>query len=327
MSQHFLLSSRAKTLSLTAVFRMSEDQAEDAFRKVRWPDTDGAPVCPLCGGLDAYDCRRPNGSPRFRCRACAKDFSITSGTLFASHKMPLRAYLAAIAVFCNEVKGKSMLAMSRDLGVSYKAAFVLCHKMREAMAAEMKGRTLGGEGVEASVDGAYFGGYVKPANLKENRVDRRLSENKSGKRKVVVIIREHGGASLPAVFKSEGAATNFIRSHLKPGTIVNADEASSWDGLHARFEVKRINHSEAYSLDGACTNWAEEYFSRLRRGEMGHHHHISGPYLLRYAQEAAWREDSRCVANGEQVQRVAHLAMANKPSVDFSGYWQRHKAA
>jgi transposase-like protein len=327
MSQHFLLSSRAKTLSLAAVFRMSEEQAEDAFRKVRWPDTDGAPVCPLCGGVDAYDCRRPNGAPRFRCRACAKDFSITSGTLFASHKMPLRAYLAAIAVFCNEVKGKSMLAMSRDLGVSYKAAFVLCHKMREAMAAEMKGRTLGGEGVEASVDGAYFGGYVKPANLKENRVDRRLSENKSGKRKVVVIIREHGGASLPAVFKSESAATNFIRSHLKPGTIVNADEASSWDGLHARFEVKRINHSEAYSLDGACTNWAEEYFSRLRRGEMGHHHHISGPYLLRYAQEAAWREDSRRVANGEQVQRVAHLAMANKPSVDFSGYWQRHKAA
>ncbi|MDB5480158.1 MAG: family transposase [Caulobacteraceae bacterium] len=99
-------------------------------------------VCPLCGGVDAYDCRRPNGAPRYRCRACAKDFSITSGTLFASHKLPLRFYLAAIAIFCNEVKGKSMLAMSRDLGLSYKAAFVLCHKMREAMAAEMKGRQL-----------------------------------------------------------------------------------------------------------------------------------------------------------------------------------------
>lgn len=69
--------------------------------------------------------------------------------------------------------------------------------------------------------------------------------------------------------------------------MVNADEASSWDGLRAKFEVKRINHSEEYSLDGACTIWVEEYFSRLRRAEMGHHHHISGPYLLRYAQEAA----------------------------------------
>jgi hypothetical protein len=144
---------------------------------------------------------------------------------------------------------------------------------------------------------------------------------------VVVIIREHNGASLPAVFKTEAAAVGFIRSHVKPGTVVNADEANSWDALHGRFEMKRINHGEAYSLDGACTNWAEEYFSRLRRAEAGHHHHISGPYLLRYAQEAAWRQDSRRVANGEQVTRVAQLAMANKPSVDFSGYWQRHKAA
>ena len=132
--------------------------------------------------------------------------------------------------------------------------------------------------------------------------------------------------SLPAVFQSEAAATGFIRAHVKPGTVVNADEASSWDSLHAKFEMKRINHQEAYSLDGACTNWAEEYFSRLRRGEIGHHHHISGPYLIRFAQEAAFREDARRVANGEQVTRVAELAMANKPSVDFCGYWQRHKA-
>ncbi len=327
MSQHFLLSSRAKTLNLASVFRMSDEAAEKAFRLVRWPDTDGEPVCPACGGVDAYDCRRPNGAPRFRCRACAKDFSVTSGTLFASHKLPLRMYLAAIAIFCNEVKGKSMLAMSRDLGLSYKSAFVLCHKMREAMAAEMKGRVLGGAGIEASVDGGYFGGYVKPANLRENRVDRRMATNQNGKRKCVVIIREHVGESLPAVFNSEAAATKFIASHLKPGTVVNADEASSWDGLHAKFEMKRINHSEAYSLDGACSNWAESYFARLRRGEIGHHHHVAGPYLLRFAQEAAWREDSRKVANGEQTTRVAQLAMTNKPSVDFAGYWQRHKAA
>ena len=91
-----------------------------------------------------------------------------------------------------------------------------------------------------------------------------------------------------------------------------------------RYEVKRINHQEVYSLNRASTNWAESYFSRLRRGEMGHHHHIAGPYLLRYAQEAGWREDNRRVANGEQVNRVAKLALDRKPSVDFSGYWQRH---
>ena len=88
--------------------------------------------------------------------------------------------------------------------------------------------------------------------------------------------------------------------------------------------MKRIDHQKAYSLDRACSNWAESYFARLRRGEAGHHHHIAGPYLLRYAQEAAWREDNRRVANGEQVRRVAGLAMGKKESPDFTGYWQRH---
>lgn len=220
-----------------------------------------------------------------------------------------------------------MLALSRYLGPSYKAAFVLAHKLREAMAVELKGRQLGGDDTQVSVDGAYFRGYIKPSNLKENRRDLRKAENQNGKRRVVVIIRQHGGDGLPAVFQSEAAAVGFIRAHGKPGTVVNADEASGWDSLHARFEMKRINHGEAYSLDGACTNWAEEYSSRLRRDEIGHHHHISGPCLIRYAQEAAWREDARRVGNGEQVGRVAELAITSKPSVDFCGYWQRHTAA
>jgi transposase-like protein len=74
---------------------------------------------------------------RWQCKACQKEFSLTSGTLFASRKMPLRAYLLAIAIFCNKVKGKSMLAMSRHLGTSYKTNFVLAHKMREAIASEV----------------------------------------------------------------------------------------------------------------------------------------------------------------------------------------------
>jgi hypothetical protein len=238
--------------------------------------------------------------------------------------MPLRSYLAAIAIFCNEVKGKSALAMSRDLGLAYKSAFVLVHKLREAMAEEMKGRTVGGVGKIAEVDGGYFGGYIKPANIREQRIDRRLYRNQNGKRKCVVIVRERDGNSVPAVFGTEGAALSWIKSRIQPGTLVNADEAPSWNDLHGKYEMKRINHQEAYSRDGACTNMAEEYFSRLRRAEIGHHHHIAGAYLLRYAQEASWREDNRRVSNGEQVQRVAGHAMKAKPSVDFSGYWQRH---
>ena len=304
---------------------MKDDQAEMAFRKVRWADTDGAPVCPHCGGVDAYDCRRLKGAPRFRCRACVQGFHDHVG-----HAVRLpQAAAAQLSRGHRDLlqRGQGQVgagALARSWR-SYKTAFVLLHKLREAMAAEMKGRTVGGEGKVAEVDGGYFGGYVKPANIGENRRDRRLVKNQNGKRKVVVIVRERDGNSLPAVFRSESQALNFIRSRVAKGTDVNADEAGSWEGLHDRFEVKRINHQEAYSADGACTNWAEEFFSRMRRAEIGHHHHIAGAYLLRYAQEASWREDNRREANGEQVAPCRSGDDA-KPSVDFSGYWQRHVA-
>src|SRR5271169_2821274 len=153
MSIHFLQSKAAKTLTLAHVFRMTETEAETAFRKIRWHETEGEAVCPHCGGLDAYSARRPSGLLRFRCKQCGKDFTITSGTLFAAHKAPLRSYLAAIAVFMNEVKGKNALALSRDLGMSHKACWVMLHKLREAMAVEFKGRKIGGEGKIAEVDG------------------------------------------------------------------------------------------------------------------------------------------------------------------------------
>ncbi|MGH8500110.1 MAG: IS1595 family transposase, partial [Methylococcales bacterium] len=282
---------------------MSDREAETAFRNIRWADTNGEAVCGHCGGLDAYEARRSNGTLRFRCKACGKDFTLTSGTMFASHKLPLQTYLAAIAIFCNEVKGKSALALSRDLSVSYKCAFVLAHKLRESMFEEIKGRMIGGEGTEAEIDGGYFGGYNKPANIRADRKDRRFSQNQTGKRKCVVIVRERGGNSLPAVFRTEGQALSFIKSRVAKGTVINADESNAWNDLHTRFEMKRINHEEAYSFGGACTNLAEGFFSRMRRAEIGHHHHISGAYLLRYAQEASWREDNRRLANGDQVKR------------------------
>jgi hypothetical protein len=232
--------------------------------------------------------------------------------------------LFAIAIFCNEVKGKSMLALSRDLGTHYMTAFVLAHKIREAMASEMRGVNIGGAGRKAEIDGGYFGGYVKPANRVENRRDRRLRQYQSGKRKVVVVIRERDGKTLPGVFASEVAALNSIRARIARGTEVYADEAGAWNALHGRFTMHRINHQEAYSLgDGIHSNNAESFFSRMRRAEIGHHHHLAGPYLIRFAQEASWREDHRKEPNGAQVDRVVALAMRSKPSVDFCGYWQR----
>ena len=172
MAQHFLLSAAARSLSAAKIMRMSDRGVENVFRRLRWPDTDGRPVCPGCDCTICYACPRSAAHPRWRCKACGGDFSITSGTLFAWHKLPLRTYLLAVAAFCNEVKGKSMLAFARELDVQYKTAFVLAHKLREAMASSMKALRLGGEGRVAEIDGAYFGGHVRPENMAADRIDR-----------------------------------------------------------------------------------------------------------------------------------------------------------
>lgn len=319
--QHFLLSAAARSISLRSVMCMSDAEAWRVFQDIRWAASVGKPVCPKCGSLSCYDIAR-NNRPRYRCRDCRTDYTPTSGTLFSYHKLSIREYLAAIVLFVNAVKGVSALQLGRDLDVSYKTAFVLCHKMREAMASEMKGATASGE---VEIDGCHVGGYVKPANHKENRRDRRKAENQTGKRRVVVTIRDRVGRTITSVFPSEDASVDFIKARVAKGAVVHADEAACWNALHARFAMKRINHQEAYSADGACTNGAESYFSRLRRGEWGQYHHISGAYLARYAAEMAWREDHRRKPNGTLFTMVAANAGNMGPSVDFCGYWQRSK--
>jgi len=317
MSQHFLLSPAAKTLSLAKVLRMPEAQAREAFRNIRWAETDGNPVCPQCGGCDPYDLKTRQV---YKCRACSKQFSITSGTIFASRKLAVREILGAIAVFINGAKGYSALQLSRDLSVDYKTAFVLLHKVREAIEIARERGALSGD---VEVDGAYFGGYVKPANERKDRKDRRKSINQSGKRQAVVAMRERSGRTLTHVTRKEAEGVALVRAHVAHGSTVHADEASHWDRLAAHFPIKRINHQYAYSKDGCCTNQAESFFSRLRRAEIGTHHRIAGDYLNAYAAEMAWREDNRREANGTQfAMLVAASAIAPK-SGQWCGYWQR----
>lgn len=319
MPQHFLLSAAARTLSLKKVMRLSDVEAWETFKSLRWHANDGYPVCPRCGSVTIYDL---NDNRRFKCADCLHKFSVTSGTIFASRKLPLRDILAAIAIFVNGAKGYAALQLSRDLDVQYKTAFVLSHKIREAIAVEQERAAVIDS--EAAVDGAYFGGYVKPANRRENRVDRRRKVYQTGKRQVVVVARELNGETLTHVAKSEAEGVPFVMAKVCVGVVVHADEASHWDRLEARFLTRRINHQEAYSADGACTNMAESFFSRLRRAEIGTHHHIAGPYLAAYAQEMAWREDNRRISNGEQFLGVGRATLASPVSRAWKGYWQRH---
>jgi transposase-like protein len=315
MAQHFLLSAKARTLSLKAIMRMTDDEAHERFQAIRWADNGGEPFCPRCEctAIYTYAARRI-----WKCRDCLHQFSVTSGTIFASRKLPIRDYLVAVAIFVNAVKGVSALQLGRDLDVQYKTAFVLAHKLREALSTVQSQGTVSGT---VEIDGAYFGGHRKPVNIKAERDDRRREV--PAKRQSVIVARERGGRTMVTVAASESAGAPFVASVVQPGSVVHADEAGAWDRLYAHYDMMRINHSVAFSLDGACTNQAESYFARLRRAEMGQHHHISGKYLLVYAQEMAWREDNRRQPNGSLHEMVTGAALAHPVSRVWAGYWQR----
>jgi transposase-like protein len=319
MSQHFLLSSAARTFSLMALCQLSDEDAYDMFRRLRWPDNDGAPVCPHCDCLVAYAyrCRRV-----FKCKSCHRQFSVTSGTLFASRKLPFRVLLVAIGLFVNAVKGISSLQVSRDLDIHAKTAFVLLHKFRCGLLSSAATVILDGV---VEVDGAWFGGHIRPRNHRAERIDRRRRKYQNGKRRCVVVMRQRGGPTVPIVTTREAEAVPVIRQRVARDSTVHADEAAAWDDLHAWYEMRRINHRRAYSANGACINQAESYFSRLRRAELGQHHHIAGPYLDQYAGEMAWREDMRRKPNGMQFNVAGCLAAAHPPSLRWTGYWQRHQ--
>jgi hypothetical protein len=326
MPQHFLLSAAARTLSLSVVARMSDEEAHAKFVAIRWADNDGKPYCPKCRCLTVWAIP---SRKTWQCgsKGCGKQFSVTSGTLFASRKRPIRDYLLAIAIFVNGVKGHSALQLSRDLDCQYKTAFVLAHKLREAMGSEVHNPDLPELSGTVEIDGMYAGGNVKAANRKADRKDRRLAEEQTGKRQVVVVAREVMGRTLPFIVQRESDAVPLIRQHVASGTIIHADESNAWERLHASYDTRRVNHSQEYVTDdGTSINQAESFFSRLRRAEYGIHHRISGQYLYQYANEMAWREDRRREPNGLHWRRVTGAALRRPKSEIWRGYWQRSAA-
>lgn len=317
MSQHFLVSAKSRTLSLKVIYAAGEEANYATFCKLRWEATDGQPVCPECGSLTHY---KITTRRRFKCADCYHQYSVTSGTIFSSRKLSYTNLLAGMCLFANAVKGVSALQFARDMGIHAKSGFVMLHKIREAVASETRNAKLMGE---IEIDGMYQGGKIRPANLAENRVDRRRAEHQTGKRRVVVALRQRDGRTLPFVAMSEAHGVQIAASVAAKGSKLFADEASHWDALHGSFDTKRINHTVAYSLDGIHTNFVESYFSRLRRMIEGQHHHVSVQHLHQYANEAAWKEDHRELDNGALAYRALGRALNHSRSRYFAGYWHR----
>ena len=122
---------------------------------------------------------------------------------------------------------------------------------------------------------------------------------------------------------TEAEGVDLMVENVSRMATVSADEASHWDMLHGVWAVDRVNHSEIYSDHGKHTNWAESYFSRLRRMVVGQHHHVSPHYLHQYANQAAWLEDNRRKDNGTLAFGLVQASMDAPVSRSWKGYWQR----
>jgi transposase-like protein len=244
--------------------------------------------------------------------------------MFASRKMDFTDLMAAICLVVNASKGLSAVQLSRDLDVQYKTAWVLAHKIREAISAEVKDMTLTGE---VEMDGAYFKPKVRKPNVRAHQKDRKdgRSIQHEGER-VVIAIRQRQGRTLTFVRKREAEGVDIAKRVVSPNSILFTDEGRHWSRLDRHFDHREVNHSLMYSDHGKNTNGAESYFSRLRRMVIGQHHGVSAKYLHQYAAHCAWLEDHRRRDNGTNARAIVADAMKHPVSRNWKGYWQRRAA-
>lgn len=292
-----------KNITLRDIYSMSDDEAHHFLRDCRFQPSDTAPECPKCLSRNFYYLEERR---IFKCRRCYCQYSISSGSLLGSRKLSYQDLIAFAFIFANAAKGMSSCQLSRTLGHDYKTAFQLAHRFRHALMCEIDMLSLKGE---IEIDGAVFGGHLRHANLKHHGKRVRFTKKMTANKRVVIVAHERGGRTIPFVGHRESDAVRDIAMTVEPDSILYADQARSWNKLSRLFKMLRINHHNAFSFAGACTNNAESFFSQLRKLHNGTHHKISGELLRAYACEIAWRRDFSDLSPIERTQRMLTAAL------------------
>ena len=306
MAGHFLLSPASRDLSVEKIEKMTDKAVHAYFAKMRWGD-DGTQVCPECGSIEKHYWIASRKQWRCRSVACGRVFSVTSGTVFSDHKLPLKKILKAMVIFINNVKGISALALTRELGVAYQTAFVLLHKLREALTKKLDRTPL--EGV-IHMDGAHISGRVRKPRVKKSTTKTQARDRipkeafpRHHNRRIAMVARalfaEKGkGAqrSIAFIAMSEDQPTimAIAQQYIKPGSEVMTDELGGYTKLAKILRHRTVNHSKEFSTDeGVSNNQAESFFARVRRFIIGQVHRVTPHYMFDYMNEMVWREDTR----------------------------------
>lgn len=351
MAQHFLLSPESRNLSLSTISQMSNAEARELMIHIRWGSADKV-CCPRCNSqVHNIKCRH-----QWRCKSvgCKYTFSVTSGTIFASYKLPLRTYLLEIYFYINDVNGMASLNLSRNINTSYKTALILTHKLRDSL---MKHRDLSKISGNVQID-CYDIKTGKNYRLEKERKiksdnqipkandDRKIcqeewnddkkydipnitnNQKKIEKRKVIAITTEGKNKRtlvFPVSSENKEIASYLINKYVAQGSVICTDGARCYNFLDKteKYTHQTVIHSkkEYVNKEKYTTNNVENFFSRVKRLEnrvirVNHYH------LWAYMNEIAYHHTHRRFTQLELFGDVLHKALHTKTSDFWKGYYQ-----
>lgn len=279
---------------LNQPYFQDEAAAYAKLESILWPD---GPVCPKCGVVDqAYELKGKRSRVGLRrCGACKADFTVKVGTVFESSHIPLHKWFQAAYLMCASKKGMSANQLHRTLEITYKSAWFMAHRIREAMRVICP-TPMGGENQVVEIDETYVGGKAK---------------NRKGKvpsKEAMIALVERGGRVRSFHVANVNARTlkPIIKEHVDRATYVMTDESPVYPTVVDGRAHGTVNHSQEEYVRAYWwhTNTVEGYFSILKRGIVGVYHHVSPAHLHRYAAEFDFRYNERAAVGVDDQART-----------------------
>jgi transposase-like protein len=276
-------------------------EARKYLERVRWPN---GPICPHCGTIDsAYKLEgEAHRDGLYKCAECREQFTVTVGTVFERSKIALNVWLQAVYLLCSSKKGMSSHQLHRILGVTYKTAWFMTHRIREAMKVNPSG-LLGGGGKIVEADEAYFGTEEGKDNARRRK---RGGAAHNAMNKIVALV-ERGG-EVRSIHVADVTGENLketLKKHISPNTHVMTDSSPRYNSMKREkpFAMhSQVNHSKGeYVRGNVTTNRVEGFFSIMKRGLIGTYHHVSSHHLQRYLSEFDFRYNQREVTDAERT--------------------------